>query len=176
MLPVYGRRMGANEEGTLAEIKSLPKTLIDPAISAHRGRIDKITGDGLLVEFASAVDAARYSTVVQQAMARHNAGVAQDLRIEFRIGIHVGDIIIIDDNDIFGDAVNIAARLESIAQPGGICFSDDAQRQIRGKVLCWFANRPIQHDFRSLDGASTNIGFNEGTFCPRRDCVSEFTD
>ena len=102
-------------------------------MASHRGRIVKTTGDGMLVEFASAVDAARCSVEVQRAMAAQNADVPQDVRIEFRIGIHVGDIII-DDNDIFGDGVNIAARLEGIAEPGGVCISDDTYRQIRGKV------------------------------------------
>jgi len=125
--------MGADEEGTLAQLKTLRKTLVDPTIGAHRGRIVKTTGDGMLVEFASAVDAARGAAEVQRAMATQNINVPQDKRIEFRIGIHVGDIII-DDNDIFGDGVNIAARLEGIAEPGGICVSDDAQRQIRGKT------------------------------------------
>jgi len=103
----------------------------------HRGRIVKATGDGMLVEFASAVDAVRSAVDLQRTMARQNAAVPQDQRIEFRIGIHVGDIII-DDNDIFGDGVNIAARLEVIAEPGGICISDDAQRQIRGKINATF--------------------------------------
>jgi TolB-like protein/class 3 adenylate cyclase len=129
----YSRLMGANEEGTLARLKEIRKVLVDPLIAAHRGRIVKTTGDGLLVEFSSAVDAARCATEVQHGMAVQNSEVPQGLRIEFRIGIHVGDIII-DDNDIFGDGVNIAARLEGIAEPGGICISDDAQRQIRGKV------------------------------------------
>src|SRR6188472_3057324 len=129
----YSRLMGANEEGTLARLKAIRKTLVDPAIASHRGRIVKTTGDGMLVEFASAVDAARCSAEVQRAMAAQNADVPQDVRIELRIGIHVGDIII-DDNDIFGDGVNIAARLEGIAEPGGVCISDDAQRQVRGKV------------------------------------------
>jgi adenylate cyclase len=129
----YSRLMGRDEEGTLANLKSFRKTLVDPAIAAHRGRIVKTTGDGMLVEFASAVDAARCAVEVQCSIARQNAGVPQELRIEFRIGIHVGDIII-DDNDIFGDGVNIAARLEGIAEPGGICISDDAHRQIRGKI------------------------------------------
>ncbi len=129
----YSRLMGADEEGTLAQLKTLRKTLVDPTIGAHRGRIVKTTGDGMLVEFASAVDAARGAAEVQRAMATQNINVPQDKRIEFRIGIHVGDIII-DDNDIFGDGVNIAARLEGIAEPGGICVSDDAQRQIRGKT------------------------------------------
>jgi TolB-like protein/Tfp pilus assembly protein PilF len=125
--------MGADEEDTLARLKAVRKSLVDPAIAAHRGRIVKTTGDGMLVEFASAVDAARCAVEVQRSMAEQNAAVPQDHRIEFRIGIHVGDIII-DDNDIFGDGVNIAARLEGIAEPGGVCISDDAQRQIRGKV------------------------------------------
>jgi TolB-like protein/class 3 adenylate cyclase/tetratricopeptide (TPR) repeat protein len=129
----YSRLMGADEEGTLARLKAIRKSLADPTIAAHRGRIVKTTGDGLLVEFASAVDAARGAAEVQRAMAKQNADVPQDQRIEFRIGIHVGDIIF-DDNDIFGDGVNIAARLEGIAEPGGICVSDDAQRQIRGKI------------------------------------------
>jgi TolB-like protein/class 3 adenylate cyclase len=129
----YSRLMGANEEGTLAQLKAIRKTLVDPTIAAHRGRIVKTTGDGMLVEFASAVDAARCAVEVQRGRGMENAGVPNDLRIEFRIGIHVGDIII-DDNDIFGDGVNIAARLEGIAEPGGVCISDDAQRQIRGKV------------------------------------------
>src|SRR3954471_8350233 len=125
--------MGRDEEGTLAQLKSLRKTLIDPAIASYRGRIVKTTGDGMLVEFASPVDATRCSVEVQGAIAAQNADVSQHVRIEFRIGIHVGDIII-DDNDIFGDGVNIAARLEGIAEAGGVCISDDAQRQIRGKV------------------------------------------
>src|SRR5467141_1272381 len=129
----YSRLIGADEEGTLAQLKAFRKTLLDPTIAKHRGRIVKTTGDGMLVEFASAVDAARCSVEVQRGMAAQNADVPQDVRIEFRIGIHVGDIII-DDNDIFGDGVNIAARLEGIAEPGGICVSDDAQRQIRGKI------------------------------------------
>jgi adenylate cyclase len=129
----YSRLMGRDEERTLANLKSFRKALVDPAIAAHRGRIVKTTGDGMLVEFASAVDAARCAVEVQRGMARQNADVRQDLRIEFRIGIHVGDIII-DDNDIFGDGVNIAARLEGIAEPGGVCISDDAHRQIRGKI------------------------------------------
>src|SRR5580692_7130523 len=129
----YSRLMGRDEERTLANLKSFRKTLVDPAIAAHRGRIVKTTGDGMLVEFASAVDAARCAVEVQRSVAAQNADVPQDLRIEFRIGIHVGDIII-DDNDIFGDGVNIAARLEGIAVPGGVCISDDAHRQIRGKI------------------------------------------
>jgi adenylate cyclase len=139
----YSRLMGADEEGTLARLKAIRKALIDPAIAAHRGRIVKTTGDGMLAEFASAVDAARCAIEVQRGMAGQNADVPEDVRIDFRIGIHVGDIII-DDNDIFGDGVNIAARLEGIAEPGGVCISDDAQRQIRGKVDIAFDDMGLQ--------------------------------
>ena len=128
----YSRLMGGDEEGTLAKLKAVRKTLVDPTIAEHRGRIVKTTGDGMLVEFASAVDAARCAVEVQRGMGEKTE-IPKDQRLEFRIGIHVGDIII-DDNDIFGDGVNIAARLEGIAEPGGVCISDDAHRQIRGKV------------------------------------------
>ncbi|MGZ5872093.1 MAG: adenylate/guanylate cyclase domain-containing protein [Bradyrhizobium sp.] len=139
----YSRLMGRDEERTLANLKLLRKMLVDPAIAAHRGRIVKTTGDGLLVEFASAVDAARCAVEIQRDMAEQNSEFSQDLRIEFRIGIHVGDIIV-DDNDIFGDGVNIAARLEGIGDPGGVCISDDAQRQIRGKVDITFDDMGLQ--------------------------------
>ena len=129
----YSRLMGIDEEGTLDRLKAVRKALVDPTIAGHRGRIVKTTGDGMLVEFASAVDAARCAVEVQRGMAGQNADIPQELRIEFRIGIHVGDIIF-DDNDIFGEGVNIAARLEGIAEPGGVCISDDAHRQIRGKI------------------------------------------
>jgi len=129
----YSRLMGADEEGTLTRLKAIRKELVDLTIAKHRGRIVKTTGDGMLAEFASAVDAVRGAVEVQRGMAERSASVPQDQRIEFRIGIHVGDIII-DDNDIFGDGVNIAARLEGIAEPGGVCISDDTYRQIRGKV------------------------------------------
>jgi adenylate cyclase len=129
----YSRLMGRDEERTLAQLKVLRKTLVDPGIASHHGRIVKTTGDGMLVEFSSAVDAARCAVEVQRAMAERNVDVPPELRIEFRVGIHVGDIMF-DDDDIFGDGVNIAARLEGIAEPGGVCISDDAYRQVRGKV------------------------------------------
>jgi adenylate cyclase len=129
----YSRMMGQNEERTLADLKSARRTLVDPGIAAHRGRIVKTTGDGLLVEFASAVDAVRCAIELQAGMSRRNGDLPQDVRLDYRVGIHVGDIII-DDNDIFGDGVNIAARLEGIAEPGAICISDDAHRQVRGKI------------------------------------------
>src|ERR1700681_246723 len=127
------RLIGIDEEGALAQLKALRKTLFDPKITDHRGRIVKNTGDGALVEFASVVDALRCADEIQRGMAEQNTDVPQGKRIEFRIGTHVGDIIIADD-DIFGDGVNIAVRLEGIAEPGGICISDDAHRQVRGKV------------------------------------------
>src|SRR5436305_11051357 len=127
------RLIGNDEEGTLAELKALRKTLFDPKIAVHHGRIVKNTGDGALVEFASVVDAVRCADEIQRSMAERNTDVPQDKRIEFRIGIHVGDIII-EHGDIFGDGVNIAVRLEGIAEPGGICISDGGHRQVRGKV------------------------------------------
>ena len=125
--------MGIDEEGTLARLKAVRKALVDPTIAKHRGRIVKTTGDGMLVEFASAVDAVRGAVEVQSGMAEQNALVPLDVRIEFRIGIHVGDIII-DDNDIFGDGVNVAARVENECEPGGVCVSGNAFEQIRGKT------------------------------------------
>jgi TolB-like protein/class 3 adenylate cyclase len=129
----YSRLMGIDEEGTLDRLKAVRKALVDPTIAGHRGRIVKTTGDGMLVEFASAVDAIRGAVEVQSGMAEQNASVPQDVRIEFRIGIHVGDIII-DDNDIFGDGVNVAARVENECEPGGVCVSGNAFEQIRGKT------------------------------------------
>lgn len=127
------RLIGIDEEGALAQLKALRRMLFDPKITDHRGRIVKNTGDGALVEFASVVDAVRCADEIQRCVAEQNINVPQNKRIELRIGIHVGDVII-EENDIFGDAVNIAVRLEGIAEPGGICISDDARRQIRAKI------------------------------------------
>jgi adenylate cyclase len=129
----YSRLMGQDEEGTLVELKSLRKSLIDPKIEQHRGRTVKTTGDGALVEFASAVDAVRCAVDLQRAMAERNAAIPNDSRIEFRIGINVGDIIL-DEGDIYGDGVNIAARIETLARPGAVCLSDTAYQQIKGKL------------------------------------------
>jgi TolB-like protein/class 3 adenylate cyclase len=129
----YSRLMGVDEEGTLAALKALRRELIDPKIAEHRGRIVKTTGDGALVEFASVVDAVRCAVDIQRAMAGHSSTVPEDRRIEFRIGINVGDIII-DEGDIYGDGVNIAARVEALASPGAICLSDNAYQQIKGKL------------------------------------------
>src|SRR5712691_11228964 len=129
--------MGADEEGTLATLKAIRRELVDPRIIEHRGRIVKTTGDGLLVEFASVVDAVRCAVDVQREMAERNTGVSAETRIEFRVGINLGDIII-DGDDIFGDGVNIAARLETLAEPGGICVSRVVRDQVRDKLAFAF--------------------------------------
>jgi adenylate cyclase len=129
----YSRLMGKDEEGTLARLKALRRELIDPAIAGHRGRIVKTTGDGMLVEFSSVVDALRCAIEVQNAMAGRNAAAPTDSRIDFRVGINLGDVLI-DEGDIFGDGVNIAARLEAMAEPGGICISRAVLTQTRGKL------------------------------------------
>ena len=129
----YSRLMGVDEEGTLAQMKAHRRALVDPKIEEYRGRIVKATGDGLLVEFASVVDAVRCAIDVQRAMIARNAEVANDKRIEYRMGVNVGDIII-DGGDIFGDGVNIAARLEGLAKSGGICVSARVQEDVRGKL------------------------------------------
>ena len=128
----YGRLMRADEEAVVTRLKAIRNTLVAPVIASHRGRIVKTSGDSMLAEFASTVDAARSAVEVQRAMAVQNSGQPKEAKIEFRIGMHVGDIMI-DENDIFGDCVNIAVRLYGLAEPGGICLSDDAYRQIRGK-------------------------------------------
>src|SRR5829696_3364097 len=125
--------MGADEEGTLSQLKAHRRALVDPTIKEHHGRIVKTTGDGALVEFASVVDAVRCAVEIQRGMAERNADVPEQSRIEFRIGVNVGDIII-DDGDIFGDGVNVAARLEGLAEPGGICVSMRVQEDTEGKL------------------------------------------
>jgi adenylate cyclase len=129
----YSRLMGADEGGTLERVKALRRELLDPKIAEHCGRLVKTTGDGLLVEFASVVDALRCAVEVQREMAGRNTGVPPDNRIEFRIGINMGDIVV-EDGDIFGDGVNVAARLEGLAEPGGICISARVQEDASGKI------------------------------------------
>ena len=129
----YSRLMGSDEEGTLAALKTIRSSFFDPKIAKHHGRIVKTTGDGALVEFSSAVDAVRCAMEIQRAMAKRNKDIPDDRRIEFRIGINVGDIII-DEGDIFGDGVNIAARVETLARPGAIGLSENAYQQIKGKL------------------------------------------
>ena len=130
----YSRLAGADEDRILARLRTLRSDLIDPTIAVHRGRMVKRTGDGALVEFRSVVDAVRCAIEVQNAMVERNAEVAPDKRIEFRIGIHLGDVVEESDGDLMGDGVNIAARLEGIAQPGAICLSEDAFRQVRARL------------------------------------------
>src|SRR6266851_5836764 len=128
----YSRLMGADEEGTHERLKAHRRELIDRKISEHSGRIVKTTGDGMLVEFASVVDAVRCAAELQRAMIDREAGMPEDRRIRFRIGINLGDIIV-DGDDIFGDGVNVAARLEALSDPGGLCISRMVRDQIRDK-------------------------------------------
>src|ERR1700686_2910282 len=130
----YSRLAGANEDRILARLRALRSDLIDPTIAVHSGRVVKRTGDGSIVEFRSVVDAVRCAIEVQNAMVERNAGVPQDRRIEFRIGIHLGDVVQEDDDDLMGDGVNIAARLEGVAKPGAICLSEDAYRQVKARL------------------------------------------
>jgi class 3 adenylate cyclase/TolB-like protein/Tfp pilus assembly protein PilF len=130
----YSRLAGADEDRTLARLRGLRSDLIDPAIAAHHGRIVKRTGDGSIIEFRSVVDAVRCAIEIQNGLIERNAGVAEDRRIEFRVGIHVGDVVEEHDGDLMGDGVNIAARLEGIAAPGAICLSEDAYRQVSGRL------------------------------------------
>src|SRR5450631_2909451 len=156
--------VGLDEERTLTQLKTFRKTVVDPGIATHRGRIVKTTGDGMLVEFASAVDAARCAVELQRDMAERGAAQPPNKRIEIRIGIHVGDIII-DGDDIFGDGVNIAARLEGIAEPGGITISGAAHEQVRDRLPYTFEDggeqymkniaRPVRVYRVRADGSTT---------------------
>jgi TolB-like protein/class 3 adenylate cyclase len=130
----YSRLAGADEDRTLSRLRGLRSDLIDPAIAAHHGRIVKRTGDGSLIEFRSVVDAARCAIEVQNGLIERNAGLPPERRIEFRVGIHLGDVVEESDGDLMGDGVNIAARLESICQPGAVCLSEDAYRQVKGRL------------------------------------------
>ena len=130
----YSRLAGADEDRTLARLRALRAELIDPAIAAHHGRMVKRTGDGLIAEFRSVVEAVRCAIAMQTGLIERNVGVADDRRIDFRIGIHLGDVVEEADGDLMGDGVNIAARLEGIANPGAICLSEDAYRQVKGRL------------------------------------------
>ena len=165
----YSRLMGIDEEGTLAVLKRHRRELVDPKIKEHRGRTVKLTGDGILVEFASVVDAVRCAVDIQRGMAERNVEVPAERRIEYRIGLNLGDIII-DDKDIYGDGVNIAARLEALAEPGGICVSRVVRDQVRDKLGFSFADmgeqqvkniaRPVR-THRILLGAEAEESINE---------------
>ena len=130
----YSRLAGSDEDRTLARLRALRSDLIDPTISVHHGRVVKRTGDGVIVEFRSVVDAVRCAIEVQNAMVERNAGVSPERRIEFRVGIHLGDVVEESDGDLMGDGVNIAARLQGIAKPGAICLSEDAYRQVKTRL------------------------------------------
>ena len=181
----FSRMTGADEDRTLARLRALRSDLIDPTISVHNGRVIKRTGDGALVEFRSVLDAVRCAIEVQNAMVERNAGLPEDRRIVFRIGVHLGDVVEESDGDLMGDGVNIAARLEGIAQPGAICLSEDAFRQVRarldlavsdiGEVQLKNITQPIRA--YSLEVASPpkrkpqrrpNLLRRKGPRCPRR--------
>jgi adenylate cyclase len=130
----YSRLAGADEDRILARLRALRSDLIDPTIAVHKGRVVKRTGDGALVEFRSVVDAVRCAVEVQNGMVERNAGLPPERRIEFRIGIHLGDVVEESDGDLMGDGVNIASRLQGIASPGTICLSEDAYRQVRARL------------------------------------------
>src|SRR5271163_1518261 len=130
----FSRLAGADEDRILARLRALRSDLIDPTITVHHGRVVKRTGDGAIVEFRSVVDAVRCAIEVQNAMVERNAGLPPERRIEFRVGIHLGDVVEESDGDLMGDGVNIAARLEGIAKPGAICLSEDAYRQVGGRL------------------------------------------
>jgi adenylate cyclase len=135
----YSRLMTADEEGTHFRLLSHRREVIEPKVREHRGRIVKHTGDGALAEFASVVDAVRCALEVQQLMLARNAEVSQSRRIEFRMGVNLGDVIVAPD-DIYGHHVNLAARLESLASPGGVCISADAWRHVRGVIAAEFVD------------------------------------
>jgi TolB-like protein/class 3 adenylate cyclase len=161
----YSRLAGADEEGTLARLRALRSDLIDPTVSIHHGRVVKRTGDGALIEFRSVVDAVRCAVELQNGMVERNAGLPPERRIEFRIGIHLGDVVEESDGDLMGDGVNIAARLEGVAAPGGICLSEDAYRQVRDRLKEQFVDlgdralkniaRPVRvYSVKTVSGAS----------------------
>jgi adenylate cyclase len=130
----YSRLTGADEDRTLARLRALRSDLIDPTVAVHHGRVVKRTGDGSISEFRSVVDAVRCAIELQSGMVERNAGLPPERRIEFRVGVHLGDVVEEADGDLMGDGVNIAARLESVCEPGAICLSEDAYRQVKGRL------------------------------------------
>ena len=144
----YSRLTGTDEEGTIARLRDLRREVVDPAIAAHGGRIVKTTGDGVLIEFASVVDAVRCAVIVQQAIVARNGAVDAEKCIKFRLGIHLGDVVV-DGDDLLGDGVNVAARLEVLAEPGGICLSEDAYRQVARNVDVQFVDLG-QHRLKNI--------------------------
>ena len=164
----YSRLIGADESDTLTRLKAIRVELIDPTIAAHNGRLVKTTGDGLLVEFGSVVDALRCASVVQAGMAERNAAAPADKRIEYRIGIHQGDIVV-EDGYIFGDGVNVAARLEALAEPGGICVSARVQEDAAGRLDLAFENMGEQ----TLKNIARPIRVYRVAMEPRADAANE---
>lgn len=167
----YCRLMRADEEATLAALKALRKEIIDPSITAHGGQIVKTMGDGLLIEFPSVVEAVRNAIELQNALRDHNSGVPKNCRVEFRIGINVGDIIV-EENDILGDEVNIAARLEKLAEPGGVCLSNDAYNQVRDKLDFSFE----YFGERELKNIDRPVRVWRWPSVPALDAVAQFTE
>lgn len=161
----YSRLAGADEDRTLARLRALRSDLIDPIIAVHNGRVIKRTGDGALVEFRSVVDAVRCAIEVQNGMVERNAGVPQDRRIEFRIGIHLGDVVEESDGDLMGDGVNIASRLEGVAAPGAICLSEDAYRQVKARLdlsVSDLGNTQLKNIAEPIRVYSLRVGTAEG--------------
>jgi TolB-like protein/class 3 adenylate cyclase/Flp pilus assembly protein TadD len=157
----YSKLAGADEERTLARLRALRSDLIDPTIAVYHGRVVKRTGDGSIIEFRSVVDAVRCAIEVQNGMVERNAGLSPDRRIEFRVGIHLGDVVEESDGDLMGDGVNIAARLEGIADPGGICLSEDAYRQVRDRVkegLTDLGEKELKNIARPVRAYAVKIG------------------
>jgi adenylate cyclase len=184
----YSRLIRADEEGTIADLKALRADLIDPKLAEHNGRIVKLMGDGMLAEFASVVDAVRTAVETQVAVARHNAGLPEDKRIEFRVGINLGDVVI-DGDDIYGDGVNVAARLEGLARPGGICVSDKVYEEVRDRLDLVFEDlgkQPVKNIDRPVqvygvvinsraemsDGAGTISGLDAALELPDKPSIA----
>ena len=175
----YSRLMGADEEGTLERLKALRSELVDPKIAEHHGRIVKTTGDGLLVEFASVVDAVRCAVEVQRAMPERSTGVAADDRIELRIGINLGDVIV-EGDDLYGDGVNIAARIEALADAGGVFVSNTVHDHVRDRLPFVFEDlgeqqvknitRPVRV-YRVLDAATKSPSAAASPALPSRQAV-----
>src|SRR5271169_4290010 len=157
----YSRLAGADEDRILARLRTLRSDLIDPTIAVHHGRIVKTTGDGSIIEFRSVVDAVRCAIEMQNGLIERNAGLPPDRRIEFRVGIHLGDVVEEGDGDLMGDGVNIAARLEGIADPGGICLSEDAYRQVRDRIKEGFVDlgeKELKNIARSVRAYAVKTG------------------
>jgi adenylate cyclase len=158
----YSRLMGADEEGTHERLKARRRELVEPKIGEHSGRVVKTTGDGMLAEFPSVVDAVRCAAEMQRAMIDREAGMPEDRRIRFRIGINIGDVIV-DGDDIFGDGVNVAARLEALAEPGGICISRMVRDQIRDKLA--YARRSRRAERQEHRSAGEGLCAAPGSGC-----------